>query len=175
MICKQAFSNIDGSFQIDAVMPYGIQSGDFDYVISSSSPLKSLYSNFYYVKPVSDIVYMSTESVNVSANSPLPYFIQAQSVEYISEKTIIVEYPSDVLKLTDACLFTSTKETCPANLENLGINIKSIEDGRIEYEVTSDFFEKYPAKAAVSAVLFDGLTDGTAEITCMVINRQEGI
>ena len=173
LFCNQIMTNIDGSFCFEFDIPYGVHYGEYPYVITSLPDVPAFYGSFDYAKPISEDTYIFTESIAVLENSVIPYFVTMQSVENMIGKTIIIEYPQNVLELLDACLFTSAKETDSVNLINMGIDIKSISDGRIEFELTNEFVKRFPLRVTVASVLFKGLTDGMADITTTVINSQE--
>ncbi len=117
--------------------------------------------------------YSDTRTFAVTQNKHLPYFIKANDILGFDNKIIVVEYPHDILHLVDACLFTSAKETAPADLKDLGIKILSVEEGCIQFELSDDFLKKYPLRMVVSGIHFIGIENGEAEIKCAVKDKEE--
>ncbi len=125
------------------------------------------------VVPIQEELYQTTKSIDISKNDIVPYFVQLKSVENLADKIIVVEYPHDKLNLTDACVFTSVKETHPVYIELLGLNIKSVTDGRVEFVVSDNFIAARDIKIIISGMMFEATKSGAAEITCSISNIEE--
>lgn len=114
-------------------------------------------------------LYKAIKAVDISENDDVPYFIQVRSVGDLENKIIVVEYPQDKLSLADACVFTSKKETNATNIEYLGINIKSVTDGKVEFAISDNFINNHTNRIVISGLLFEAISDGAADISCKIV------
>lgn len=106
-----------------------------------------------------------------SANDINSVYINVSNIDTFANKIFKVQYDEAQLLLLDACLFSKEPETVAKAVPGSGVNILSVNNGEILFEINQDIPDAKKMSGTINILQFKSLTDGEKTVRYVIDSK----